>query len=172
MEEWKDIAGYEGLYQVSNLGRVKTMERLRIGTNPYSAEYTRCYKEKVLKSLTGRTEYLSVNLYNDGTSKTYNIHRIVGLTFIPNPNNHKEIDHINQNKHDNRLENLRWATRSEQNINRNMPVGKTNEKYISYEQKDNIFRCRIKRQGIWIYTQSFKTLAEAVAARDAFLATL
>ena len=119
MEEWRDIAGYEGLYQVSNLGRVKTMERLRIGTNPYSAGYTRCYKEKVLK-LIDRGRYYAVNLHNDGVSKLYNVHRLVGEAFIPPVENKPEIDHINRDCYDNRLENLRWADRLEQNNNRNL----------------------------------------------------
>lgn len=173
MEEWKDIAGYEGLYQISSLGRVKSLERLRVGTNPYAAGYSRCYKERLLKVLTGRNNYLSVNLYNEGVSKTYDIHRLVALTFIPLVENKPEIDHINQNKYDNRLENLRWATRSEQNINRNVPLPKkSGEKHITWDTRDERFTIKIKREGKYIINKGFKLLEEAVAARDAFLAIL
>jgi hypothetical protein len=173
MEEWKDIAGYEGLYQVSNLGRVKTLERVRVGTNPYETGYTRCYKEKVLKPLTGRNNYFAVNLYNDGFSKTYDIHKLVASAFIPPVENKPEIDHINRDCYDNRLENLRWATRSEQNINRNVPLPKkSGEKHITWDTRDERYTVKIKRDGKYLINKGFKLLEDAVAARDAFLATL
>lgn len=96
-EEWKDIKEYEGLYQVSNLGRVKS---LKFG------------KEKILK-LSNNKGYIQVTLYNDVIRKTYKVHRLVAETFLPNSDNKPCIDHINTNRTDNRVENLRWCTYKE-----------------------------------------------------------
>lgn len=106
MEEiWKDIAGYEGLYQVSTVGRIKVTrnghERISVG---------------VLDKSTG---YRRFSLYKDGKVKRAYVHRLVAESFIPNVNNKPEIDHINTVRHDNRVENLRWVTRKE---NRNNPI--------------------------------------------------
>lgn len=109
-EVWKDIEGYEGYYQVSNLGRVKSLERLVIGKNGkrYFCE------SKELFGTVDSTGYLMVTLRKDGARKTISIHRLVAKTFIPNPENKPTVDHINRNKTDNHVENLRWATHLEQ----------------------------------------------------------
>ena len=104
VEEWRDIPGYEGLYQVSNFGRVYGMR-----TDVY------------IKMFLDKDGYLKLNLYGKNTAgksvrKTYHVHRLVALAFIPNPDNKPQIDHINGVKTDNRPENLRWATCKE-NIN-------------------------------------------------------
>ena len=104
-EIWKDISGYEGLYQVSNLGRVKSLPR----------KGTRTRKERILKELTSR-KYLSINLYKDGQLKTFTIHRLVAEAFIENTNNLPEVNHKDENKLNNIADNLEWCTRS-YNIN-------------------------------------------------------
>lgn len=101
METWKDIKDYEGFYQVSNLGNVKSLKR-------------NTAHERILKPKVDKGGYLCVNLTKNGIVKTYKIHRLVGLTFIPNPKNKYSINHINGNKTDNRVENLEWATYKEQ----------------------------------------------------------
>lgn len=102
MEEiWKDIEGYEGLYQVSNLGRVKNVKRNRV-----------TYGMKGDKD-----GYLRIGLSKDGILKTYKVHRLVAMAFIPNPDNKPFIDHINTVKDDNRVQNLRWCTSKENNNN-------------------------------------------------------
>lgn len=101
METWKDIAGYEGRYQISNLGRAKSLERrVRIGTN------IRTVKEIILKPQGDR--YLMVRLDRFGLT----VHRLVALAFIPNPHNYKTINHIDGNRYNNRIENLEWCTHS------------------------------------------------------------
>jgi hypothetical protein len=100
MEQWKDVKGYEGIYQVSNEGRVKS-----IG---YS-------KERILKPI-NLNGYLIVNLYKDKINKQYYIHRLVCLNFLDNPENKKEVNHINGLKTNNRLENLEWVTPKENTI--------------------------------------------------------
>ena len=108
MEEiWKDIPGYGGLYQVSNLGRVRSFQR---------------NKEKILKPYITRNGYLLIALYKDKGAKAYTVHRLVLSTFNPIENmNQLDVDHINTIRTDNRLENLRWTSRKE---NCNNPLSK------------------------------------------------
>lgn len=105
-EIWKDIEGYEGLYQVSNLGRVKNLERY---VNSRSGK--RKSKEKILKQ--SRNRYMYVVLSKNSKRNCFTVHRLVAKAFLPNPNNLPQIDHINTDKTDNRVENLRWVTHSE-----------------------------------------------------------
>lgn len=118
-EIWKPVPGYEGKYEVSNLGRIKSLSRKTIGKG--GGEYP--VKERIMKPyICGRNiGYLCVEL----CAKTYCVHRIVALAFIPNPDNKPEIDHINCNHFDNRIENLRWVTRLE---NANNPLTLTHRR--------------------------------------------
>lgn len=107
-EIWRDIKGFEGLYQVSNLGRVRSVDH-----------YT-CYN-KINNTLTlakgtilqpcknKKSGYFTVVLYKKGKGKTFLVHRLVAETFKPNPHNHPTVDHINRIRTDNRADNLRWA---------------------------------------------------------------
>ena len=95
---WKDIPGYEGLYQVSNTGRVRSLN------------YNGTRKTKVLKQGKARDGYKKVGLYKNSKQEYYLIHRLVALTFIPNPLNLPQVNHINEIKDDNRVSNLEWCT--------------------------------------------------------------
>lgn len=112
-EIWKDIPGYSGLYQVSNDGCVKSLLRRVNGPKKNG----RKVKEMILKPCVIKDGYLAVVLHKCGKRKTQKIHRLVALAFIPNPDNKPEIDHINTNRTDNRVENLRWVTRKENGTN-------------------------------------------------------
>ena len=107
-EIWKDIQGYEGLYQVSNLGRVKSLGR-NIKKPLLKSGY--CWQEeRILKPYKNRKGYLNVRLCKDSRTKDFQIHRLVAIAFIPNPENKPQIDHINADKTNNNVNNLRWVT--------------------------------------------------------------
>lgn len=121
MEEiWKDIKGYEGLYQVSNLGRVKSLFR-------YS---------KILKNKIGNNGYCTVCLYGNKKPCFKLVHRLVAEAFIPNPDGKPCVDHINTVRDDNRVENLRWCTTRE---NCNNPIS------LEKMSKNTILRKCIKK---------------------------
>lgn len=117
-EVWKDIEGFEGLYQVSNLGRVKSLDH----------EDMRGHHVKG-KVLAGRPNkgYLGVALYRDGNAKGYPVHRLVAKAFLDNPSNLPEVNHKDEDKTNNATSNLEWCT-SRHNCNygtRNERIGKS-----------------------------------------------
>lgn len=100
MEEiWKDIDGYEGMYQVSSLGRVKTLARYKV-------------KECIRKLVSDKNGYMTVRLTYKKVGKTYKIHRLVATAFISNPEGYNEVNHKNEKKDDNRVENLEWCDKT------------------------------------------------------------
>ena len=94
-EIWKDIEGYDGLYQISDKGRVKS---LKFG------------KEKILKLQKDTNGYLQVRLSKNGKQKMFQIHRLVALAFISNPQNYPQVNHKDENPSNNNLKNLEWCT--------------------------------------------------------------
>lgn len=108
-EQWKSIDGYVGIYEVSNLGRVRGVDRVYMRKNgsPYRKKGT------ILKPCLSNSGYLFVCLKNNNARSNCYVHRLVASAFIENPDEKKEIDHINGIKSDNRLCNLRWVSRSE-----------------------------------------------------------
>ena len=116
IEIWKPVVGYEGLYEVSNLGKVKAIK------------WHRGEEEKEMKPYTTYKGYLRLRLTKNGKGKQFQIHRLVAEAFIPNPENKPYIDHINTDRTDNRVENLRYCTCKENNnfslarINRSIAI--------------------------------------------------
>jgi len=127
-EIWKPIRGYEGLYQVSNFGRVKSLERI-IHTNtktyfqatrkrkiiiPVKAySQTRYKKEKILTKNIDEDGYVRVGLFKNSKLKTFRVGRLVALHFIANPFNKTQVNHVDGNKKNNYYENLEWTTPKE-----------------------------------------------------------
>lgn len=108
-EVWKDIPGYEGCYQASSLGNIKSLSRL-VGHPKGGLKLT---KEKIIKKQKGSNGYLIVGIYKNGEGGSKTVHRLIALTFIENPDNKKEVNHKDGHKKNNTVENLEWATVSE-----------------------------------------------------------
>ena len=122
-EIWKDIAGYEGLYQVSNLGNVRSLPRK-------GCKIKCMYKMKFQLSTNG---YYRVSLCKNSKHKKYFVHRLVAETFIPNPNNYPQVNHKDENKLNNKINNLEYCTNS-YNINygnRNNKCAKSMAKHFN-----------------------------------------
>lgn len=104
-ELWKDVKGYEGLYQVSNLGRIKSLPKFVA----YSNGKNYFYAEKMLKPCKNQKGYLKIGLHKDESYKNVYVHRLVAEAFIPNPQNHKQVNHVDEDKANNRADNLEWC---------------------------------------------------------------
>ena len=110
MEEWKSIPGYEGLYEVSSYGRVRSVDRY---------DNRNCFRKgKVLSPGIRLDGYLIINLCCNGKYKTISVHRLVALTFLPNPDNLPCVNHKDEDKTNNRVDNLEWCTQ-QYNLNYN-----------------------------------------------------
>lgn len=110
-EYWKDIKGYEGLYQVSNLGNIKSIDRsIKRSTSLMKL------KNKPISQYVGNRGYPMVSLCINGKCKRYLVHRIVAIAFLPNPLNKAYVNHIDGNKQNSNLENLEWSTPTENSI--------------------------------------------------------
>lgn len=112
-EVWKDIKGYEGIYQISNYGRVKSLERIieYIGKNQYTQFNMKLkVNEKLIKLSFDKDGYIQAGLATNGKVKTKRVHFLVAQAFIPNPNKYLCINHKNEDKSDNRVQNLEWCS--------------------------------------------------------------
>ena len=116
MEIWKDIKGYEGLYQVSNLGRVKSLERKSTKGKGNYYRKERIKKIRPFKPVKTNKLYALVTLSKDSVLKRKTVHRLVAEAFIPNPEHKEYVNHKNDNGLDNRVENLEWVSNSENQL--------------------------------------------------------
>ena len=108
-EAWKAIPGYEGLYEVSDLGRVRSLDRM-IKLH-HGGEYRR--KGRIRKLVANNDGYLNVALSKEGEQRLYKVHRLVLEAFVGQPKEEQEACHNNGDRSDNRLSNLRWGTKKE-----------------------------------------------------------
>ena len=135
-EIWKPIKGYEGLYEVSNLGRIKSLKRLVKKWDGY-----RIVPEKILTPRANNRGYLRINLCKDGITKTFSPHRLVAEAFIPNPDNLPCVNHKDENPLNNVVSNLEWCTYSYNNSygNRNKRIALSNSKPVLQYTLDGQF---------------------------------
>lgn len=164
-EEFKDIKGYEGFYQISNYGRVKSLEReiVYIAKNRYT-EFTRNQKieEKIVKNSFDKDGYVQVGLSYIGEAKTKRVHFLVAQAFISNPNNLTCINHKDEDKTNNRLDNLEWCTIAYNNAygSKTKPINQFDKnwcfikrwkssaeicKQLGFKRRSNITSCCKKR---------------------------
>ena len=154
MELWNPVRGFEELYQVSNEGRVMSLK---------------CGRTKLMK--TPKTnEYPSVCLVKNKVKYSCRVHRLVAQAFLEPVENKPEIDHIDRNRSNNRLSNLRYADRSDQAINRGA-YSNSGHKNISQHLISGWFHVVIKRRGVIVLNTAHSTLEEAIFHRDAYLET-
>ena len=154
-EVWKNIDGFENEYMISNLGRVRSIDRKSFDYSKYSS-----YKGNVLKPQKNRNGYLYILLSRNGHKYHRYIHRLVANAFIQNPLNKKEVDHINTDKNNNAVSNLKWVTRKE---NVNNPITKSR---LIEARKKNKTRNR-KRCPIIKYSIDLKSYTEYNCIADA-----
>ena len=113
-EVWKDIEGYEGMYQVSNLGRVRSLDRYVPAFCALSktGEIVNYFRKGVIikQHIAGKSGYLYVRLSIGDKAKGYSVHRLVAKAFIPNPDNLPEVNHIDEDHLNNQADNLEWVT--------------------------------------------------------------
>ena len=140
-EVWRDIKGYEGHYQVSNLGRVRSLDReVPLGKT------TKKIKGKIRKQVLHKLGYPTLNLSKNKEVKGYLVHRLVALHFVDNVNEYPEVNHIDGDKTNNIHTNLEWCTRKE-NINHAIDTGLTKQNGVdshwSKLTNDEVFAIRI-----------------------------
>lgn len=111
-EIWTSVCDYEGIYEVSNYGNVRSLDRVVTRSDGNK----RKFKGQVLKKIKDKQGYLVISMHNNSTPKSRRIHRLVAEAFIPNPLNKRTINHIDGNKTNNRIDNLEWATQSENTL--------------------------------------------------------
>lgn len=157
---WVDIKGFEGKYQINKNGEVRSLDMKVWGGKGYYIK-----KGRIKKQHQNKHGYWCVGLSWDNKGKNYLVHRLLAEAFIPNPENKPFIDHINGNKSDNRLENLRWATAKENANNENTKLyGEKQSMYgkkLSLEQRRKISE-RGKKKIVCLNTgQVFDSLNDA-----------
>lgn len=137
-EIWKDVKGFGGLYQVSNLGRILSLPKYRNGRQGHYLTKYRILKPNMLDN-----GYLRVNLIRDNKSYTNLIHRITAIAFIPNNQSKREVNHIDGDKTNNSVLNLEWATPAENKIHaldNGLSKRGTDGRFLKLNHRKNSFR--------------------------------
>ena len=154
-EEWRTISEYEN-YQISNMGRVKNIKT-----------------EKILKPSIDKRGYCRASLYKDGMVSKFSIHRLVAHEFLENPNEELYIDHMDRNCSNNCINNLRWVSSSQNQMNRTKSINKTSAfKGVYLEKNTGKWRCRIKIDGKLQHHGYFEIEKDAARKYDEIAALL
>lgn len=149
MEEiWRPVVGWEGLYEISTMGNVRSVDK-NVGMRTHGKKTTKFVKGRMLTPQHDKDGYTVIHLRDtfNGRNRLLKVHRLVAETFIPNPNNYPAIDHINGIRDDNRVENIRWCTIS-QNANFELAHKNRSESIRkSYENNPKLREIRSKTFG-------------------------
>ena len=172
IEEWRDVVGYEGLYQVSSLGRVRSLPRFVGGG--FCGEY-KLLRGRIMKSVDNGSGYRCVSLYRNGKRSSFYIHRLVATAFLPCLDERSVINHKDYDRTNNAVSNLEWCTQAE-NVHysavrmrkpkKSCKETNTGEKYIrmcTYPSGNKAFRVTYRQKGV---DKSFRSLDLAVAFRN------
>lgn len=153
-EIWKNVKGYEGIYQVNQNGQIKSVARIKSN----GARPPKWCEESILVEQTDRGGYAKVLLSGIGKKKTMAVHRIVATAFIPNPNNYPCINHIDENKQNNSVSNLEWCTAKYNNnygTKRERASKTSSEDVVQFDLNGNVIKIwhgqalAAKTLGIW-----------------------
>lgn len=175
-EIWKDIKNYEGFYQVSNLGRIRSLDRIIIKKNKYGDISEFHWQGQIMTPCKNESPYYVIHLKKNNMRKRFYIHRLVAEAFIENIYNKNVVNHIDHNKHNNTVENLEWVTTKE-NVNhsreqmckpRNTINKTTGLKYIGFRNNKYRVNIIIKSKDV-AYDHSFDSIEEAIFHRDVVL---
>jgi hypothetical protein len=163
-EIWKDIEGYEGHYQISSFGRVKSLGRLMCRGYVF-----RMCKDTIRKITVKKDGYAEISLWIKNKSTYFRVHRLVALAFINNSKNKSEVNHINSNRLDNNVTNLEWTSKSENQCHANVNRKKTSKYvgvcYIKIDNKYYYWESYIQINNKKIHLGIYKTEEEAYQAR-------
>ena len=136
METWKDIKRYEGLYQVSDCGRIKSLDRY-VG---YKTTGKRLIKGAIKVGTITSKGYVKITLFKDGKGTTREIQRIVAETFIDNPCNKEQVNHIDENKLNNNIGNLEWSSPRENTIHAKTVLKKGIKRVNQYDMQGHFIK--------------------------------
>ena len=166
-ERWKNIKGYEGFYQVSNRGRVKSLKKWDVNKRDYTDH------ETILNPTDNGYGYLIIGLRSKTHKKNHYVHRLVAEAFIENPEGKDVVNHLDYDKHNNSVENLEWCSQRD-NVNysrekmchpRLKPMTNTGERYISRRSSTGKYRVTVNRKEY----ATFDNLQDAIKRRDEIL---
>lgn len=161
MEIWKSIPQFEGHYQVSDEGRVRSLDKTVNTAIRHNQSVLK--RGKVLKCNLKRNGYYSVDLCVKNTKKTISVHRIVASTFIENPLAKSQVNHKNGVKTDNRVSNLEWATRSENQQHRFTQLGQTGKRKKVLCKETGTIHESSKFAAIWVNQSKYQNAKQITA---------
>ena len=165
LEEWIDLIGYVGYFKISNLGRVLSLDREIIHSNGRRTNF----KGRILKNHISKRGYYITDVNINKLRKTFNIHRLIAIHFIPNPLNKEQVNHKDSNPLNNSVKNLEWVTNLENSCHR-VKIKEYSSKYlgVGWDKHHNKWKCQIYFNRKSKHIGLFKTEEEAYEARVKF----
>jgi hypothetical protein len=167
IEVWKDVIGYENLYQISNLGRVKSLAKKRFTGKNFKT--IREYPEKILSTKFNNNGYEQTTICKNGVLSCFLVHRLVAKSFLLTDDFSKQVNHINGDKKCNNLENLEWVSSRENECHKQTLLKKTSNYIgVSFVAKSNKWRSQIQFNGRKIHLGFYDSEEEAYLKRCIF----